>query len=496
MINPLFEHIGIETARFDIVSLAQNEGKKTKKKPLAKYYQTSKGGDKSSLREEQDDLCLFCGELLHADCHIDHLFPKSKGGGNIIFNKVVGHSFCNINKHNNTTPLNPTVLESIKEKNNKKYDFIIKRLSSDNKLPEDMLISPQHTMFGAKLLQGAFIEAFKIDKSKIKKIRARDANYLKSFWFPYMNKQKKALRYDGYTALPEEEFKKDLKLDPKLFPQSEKLSVISLNKTSDWLKINDQKITGTPEEKDMGFNSFIIRNEKNKKIILSFEEAGDKSNKKPKKIVEEKELDKDITIEIKQILPKDKRKLLENPDMTVEIDSDRSEKWLNLKNNKLCGKPTVCEYENGKRYVPYYNIKIVNTNNNVEYKMKLKTEIAEKSFTVVVQPKKDDSIREFHHVLDAIILASKVDWDSIKNLNADIRERDYHERKIMREEARKEKAPKFHLFKEDENKNVISPDKSIEWYIEDKENQRKIEISKTDTEPLRKRKKRLYKESL
>ena len=119
--------------------------------------------------------------------------------------------------------------------------------------------------------------------------------------------------------------------------------------------------------------------------------------------------------------------------------------------------------------------------------MKLKTEIAEKRFTIAVQPKRDDSIREFHHALDAIVLASKVDWDSIKRLNADIRERDSHERKKMREEARKEKAPKFHLFKEDENKNVRPPDKSPEWYIKDKENQRKIEVRKTDLEPLRKR---------
>ena len=233
--NPQFKHIGIETARFDIASLAQNEGKKSKKKPTARHYQISKGGDRSSLREEQDNCCLFCGELLQSDCHIDHLFPKSNGGGNVILNKVVGHSVCNINKNNNRTPLDRRVLESIKEKNLKKYNFIKNRLSSDYKLPEDMLASPQHTMFGAKLLQGVFIEKFKVDKDEIKKIRPKDANYLKSFWFPYMNKQKRTLRYDGYKISAEEEFKKtlkDLKLDPKLFPQNEKLSLITLNKIS------------------------------------------------------------------------------------------------------------------------------------------------------------------------------------------------------------------------------------------------------------------------
>ena len=507
--NPQFEHIGIETARFDIVSLAQSEGKKTKfdiaslaqsegkktkKKSTAKYYQTSKGGDKSSLREEQGDCCLFCGELLHSDCHIDHLFPKSKGGGNIILNKVVGHSVCNINKHNSTTPLDKRVLECIKENNLKKYNFIKKRLSSNYKLPEDMLALPQHTMFGAKLLQGVFIEEFKADKEKIQKIRPRDASYLKSFWFPYMNKQKRTLRYDGYKTPAQQEFKKELKLDSTLFPDNEELSLIALNNNANnWLKLNNErKLVGTPEEIDIGFNKFIIRNDKDKKIILSFEEVGmdnsqTNTKKKPKKII--KELDKLIELSIKEIFPKNKQSLLKNPDMTVKIYSDQSEQWLEFKNNEeLYGKPKVCEYDNGNRYVPYHNIEILNTKNNtVEYKIKLKTEIAEKRFTVAVQPKEDDSIRNFHHALDAIVIAGKVDWDGIKRLNADIRERDYHERKKMLAEARKENAPKFHLFKEDENNNKLAPDQSSDWYIQDKENQRKIEVSKTGTEPLRKR---------
>ena len=489
--NPSFKHIGIETARFDIASIAQNEGKKSKKKPTAKDYQTSKRGDKSSLRRDQDECCLFCGELLLHDCHIDHLFPKSKGGGNVILNKVVGHSICNIDKHRSKVPLNPGVLQFIKEHNLKKYKFINERLSEDSKLPQDMLASPQHTMLGAKLLQGAFIKEFNTNKDKIKKIRPKDASYLKKLWFPYMNKQKRTLRYYDYKnkTSAEEKFKnklKSLKLDSKLFPENEKTSLIPLNNISDWLKIEGREVIGTPQEKDEGFNSFIIRNEKNKKIILSFEEINQGNNsKKPKKI--EEELDKLITIDIQKIFPKDKAKLLKNPDITVKIYSDRPEKWLDFKDNKLFGKPTICEYKNGFRYVPWYNIEIVNEKKEVEYKIKVKTEIAEKKLTVAVQPKKDDGIRDFHHALDAIILASDVDWEGINRLNTDIRERDYHERKKMLEEARKENAPRFHLFKEDENRNIRAPDKSTDWYIKDKENQRKIEISKTDTEPLRKR---------
>ena len=488
---PPVEHIGIETARFDISYLAQAEGKKTKNK--IKNYQAPREGDKFSLIEDQGGLCLFCGELLHNDSHIDHLFPKSKGGGNTILNKVVGHSVCNINKNNKNQPLDQRILESIKKKKPKKYNFIKNKLVSDNKLPQDMLAAPQHTMFGAKLLKGAFIEKFKVDESVIKRIRSKDVDYLRKFWFKYMHLQKKTLRYKDYKIkLETENTESNIKYEDLKPYKSFSGNLSSVKpKGKNWLKIDNEnkKVEYDPNQIDVGFHTFVVRDENDEKIILSLKDLNKETEKDKDKKMEGK-LNKEITISLKEIFSKDEDKirLLKDSDTVIELNFRYPDKgWLRVKENKdLIGTPKVIwDTNNISRYVPWCDIKITNETLNKEEKIKLKTQIAEKTLTIAVQPAKDDSINDFHHALDAIVLAANVDWDSIQRLNENIRERDYLERKRMSKEASEENAPKFNEFKKDQKGNLIAPEKSYKWYFRDKEDQRKLEFSKTDTEPLR-----------
>ena len=500
------EHIGIETARFDINSLAQAEGKKLKKKP--KRYQESVGGDKASLKEDQEHLCIFCGEELYIDAHIDHLFPKAKGGGNIALNKVVGHAVCNINKGKSQVSLDLRVLDYIKNKNPKKYKFIQKRLGSKGRLPEDMLRAPQHTMFGSKLLKGALMESFSlpvdIANSLFPTIIGQDVNYLRRFYFPLMHKQKSSIRRNTTNKVKiGEQFNLELsklKLEPDLFPSDEdkNLSLCRIdNKGENWLSLKESKIEGSPNTEDTGFNRFVLRNENSNSFILKAIKSNKDKKTKPiyKKLFK---LNQEIKICLKDFLSSDKSltKQLKDPNVNIELEFRRQDKerdWLKIKDEELVGLPEIDYRENNSSYIPWATLKIVNkkSNKTVE-EIKIQTTISEKVIPITVEPEKDDPIRDFHHALDAVILAGKVDWDMIARLNKDIRERTYNERRKLCKQARSENAPKFDKLKnpalfirKDNEGNQLAPKKSIAWYIKDKQNQRKTKFSKTDTEPLR-----------
>ena len=547
------EHIGIETARFDISSLAQAEGKKLKKSP--KRYQESAGGDKASLREDQGDQCLFCGESLIADAHIDHLFPKIKGGGNIILNKVIGHSICNINKHKYKAPLNREVLAVIQKNNPKKYNFIQKRLESNGGLPEDMLSVPQHTMFGSKLLKGALIEELGFSKDKTNSIfptiGGKEVSCLRSFWFPFMHWQKTAIRKKSQYKVNADElyslklkkqsatipFKKaslnrkekslkELKLDPELFDGELSFCRID-NRGEKWLAIKkdesidkslkkenidlkkknpfDYKITGTPKKENIGLNRFALRNDKSDKFFLELVKFEQDKDKKQKSLYNKIfKINKEVKIPLKDLLSKDKKiiKLLKYPNTNIKIEFSKKDKksgqdWLKIERGNLIGIPEISYRENNTAYIPWADLSFINNSKNFIEKLRIKTHIAEKVIPITVEPKKDDSIREFHHALDAVILASKADWGMIGRLNRDMRERSYNERIKMYSQARQKNAPQFEILSSDkeglrscklrkDNKgNLLAPVKFNNWYIEDKQNQRKLEFSKTNTEPLR-----------
>ncbi len=490
------EHVGIETARFDISALAQSEGKKLKKKLKPKQYQQSAGGDMATLRADQGGRCIFCGEFLHSDAHIDHLFPKSKGGGNIARNKVIGHSICNIDKHNRREPLDKNVLSLIENNNPEKHKFIQSRLEADRRLPEDMLAAPQHTMFGAKLLKQAFMDEFNLPSEVIHKIRSGDSIYLRRFWFPFMDRQKRAIRFrNPYKTKAGEEFKYELsklKLDEYLFDGEVSICKDYDEGVTDWLEIRTDKnngkvmLVGTPDDNAVGTNQFWLENCNNKNFVLEVVKEGKTSGKKKDETLYETkgQLDQELELLLEDVFSKDKKlsKLLEGANASVKLkyrknDEEAGNDWLSVKGNKLVGTLKKCYRKRGNgKYVPWCDVEVVDksTGEISNIKVMIKTKIAVKRFKVIVEPAKDDPIREFHHALDAVVLAANVDWEAIKRLNSDVRK-----------QARKENAPAFINLREDGRGNLLAPDKSSGWYVEDKRNEGKIECSKTDTEPLR-----------
>jgi len=496
--NPPIEHVGIETARFDINLLAQDEGKRLKKKLKPKRYQQSAGGDKPSLIEDQGGRCIFCGDLLFADAHIDHLFPKGKGGGNIALNKVVGHSICNINKHKKAVPLSGEVLDSIKEKNRNKYDFIRRRLETDGRLPQDMLDAPQHTMFGAKLLQGAFADEFNLTSQEIRKIRAADASYLRRFWFPFMNRQKQALRQRfGFKAEAGKEWQVDiekLKLDQELF--SGKLEISRLNKGENWLEINKRNgkavILGIPKPAEAGGNQFLIKDNNSNQLVMEVERIVEEERKLLDRFT--MKLGQPMKLPLKDIFSRDKgiKELLKSSDVAVQVefwkkDKDLERDWLRVEEGELVGTPAIYLRDNLRSYVPWCDMRITNkATGEVLDKVEIKNYIAERVLHVTVEPEKDDPIREFHHAIDAVVLAADVDWEGMNRLHKDTREWNYRERKRANEQARKENAPVFGgSMRQDKKGNLLAPERSSSWYIEDKRKQDSPESSWTDLEPLR-----------
>lgn len=50
---------------------------------------------RETLRVRDGDDCWFCGLPMGDDCTIEHLVPKSKGGGNNLDNYALAHKACN-----------------------------------------------------------------------------------------------------------------------------------------------------------------------------------------------------------------------------------------------------------------------------------------------------------------------------------------------------------------------------------------------------------------
>lgn len=50
---------------------------------------------RAALRKRDGDGCWFCGDAMGEDCTLEHLVPKSRGGGNDNANLVLAHRHCN-----------------------------------------------------------------------------------------------------------------------------------------------------------------------------------------------------------------------------------------------------------------------------------------------------------------------------------------------------------------------------------------------------------------
>jgi hypothetical protein len=192
-------HFGIESARFDIAVLSSAEGRKFKKKIS---YSTSRKSDSKGLRDEQDNLCMKCGEELGGDTQIDHLFPKGRRGGNTALNRVVMHSWCNLQKWKGQLQPHAAAMEALKNNNSEKAAYIEKRLQKGFVIEtSDGLAAPTQTMYGAKLLRAKIAEKADISLNEEKQlqkffphIRAAETAFFRKIWFPFMDMQKRSLR--------------------------------------------------------------------------------------------------------------------------------------------------------------------------------------------------------------------------------------------------------------------------------------------------------------
>lgn len=80
----------------------QSEGSQSKpqEQRLPKPKPRKRTASRSALLARDGDECWFCGEPMGADCTIEHLVPKSKGGANSLANYALAHQRCNADAAN------------------------------------------------------------------------------------------------------------------------------------------------------------------------------------------------------------------------------------------------------------------------------------------------------------------------------------------------------------------------------------------------------------
>ena len=416
--NAEVAHIGLETARFDISALAQAEGKKMK---AAQYQKSRSPRDKVGLAAEQGNLCFLCGKPLGRNIHVDHLRPRNRGGSNVRLNLVAMHDYCNINKGKYDSPVNPQALEALLKKNPRKYEAVQKALDKSLFLPK--LKAPQHTMFGAKILKGALMNALNISREKAGDIicrpRAADIAFFRRRWFEFMDRQKSAIRAKKWDIkiIAGESTEVDLSeyLSKYLF-DNQTLRVDGggglVRLTGDKLHIDTQAIHA-------GVRGFFIVADNERVELTAHAYEDDNAIKLPQKKSVKGEVGKMLHINLCDICPAEWR------DFAPSVHSD----WLTLSEDKktLSGVPVLTEGRRG----PYVVWPKVFDDKDEHRCVDLRVQTARRlsikimRLNMKIMPPKTDGIHLFHHALDAAIMAANVDWDKVMRLSSKIDTRDF-----------------------------------------------------------------------
>ncbi|MBE8158912.1 MAG: HNH endonuclease, partial [Betaproteobacteria bacterium] len=476
-------HVGLETARFDINSLAQEEGRKGK---TARNYQTSRRPDnRRDLAEQQGGLCLICGELLGADIHADHFFPKSRGGAFARLNLVALHTACNINKNNNLisiNALNEDAAAHLRANDPKKFRYLQKNME-DKDARQNLTKAPQHTMLGAKILREELRKTLGVGKEKtaeiFKRIRGQDAALLRERWFPHMHRQKRALReqlrnkgnqyFLAFTA--GEKSVRKLPPNNHLFSAGEKLKIENAE-ADDWLKLENgaSDLVGNPKGDEPARDIYITaQNGRAELELITDGDAPPPDLGKYKKTA----VGKTVNIPLANIRPKEWEKFAARV----------APSWLLLENGKLTG--TIPPPENGK-FVPKAARVEFYKDGELIGSVKIAVRTAQK-IRVAVVPPKTDNIHSFHHALDAVVLAANVDWKKITRLGKDPRTRNLNQREAMEKEIQKA-APDFSAWElpaldGKPDGELCAPEKKADYFYEDREDRGRVSASKHDREP-------------
>lgn len=403
--TPPLEHIGIETARFDISALAQNEGKKLKKK---RDYQSKGARDLGELRSQQNGLCLYCGGHLGRDATVDHIFPKAMRGSDRALNRAAAHAVCNINKGKSVVRADETVLGYIVQKGEERKANWIREMQNNPDMRGDSLSAPQHTMVGAKLLKGSLMDAFKLRglgndalRNMFPVINSRETAHLRGAWFPLMSRQKQALRCKpGKNVMQVTVGEKTPK--PLVLPE--------------WFA-------------DYG-GCQIVEADAARFPVPEWIEIAHRKNEKGRRTT------------------------------TLKVREGRS-------------------FRRGDEgvYVLAFNAESGGKIQGRQYAR------------IAVLPAKDDPVHDFHHALDSVICAAKVDWKKLALLGGELRPGDG---KYEKQFARRAKAAMPAIGLDEETfaggeKNYVAPAKHS-FLIADKQDQSGPKRAKTDAQPLRVRK--------
>ena len=368
--NAEVAHIGLETARFDISALAQAEGKKMK----ATQYQKSRSPrDKVGLAAEQDNLCFLCGKPLGRNIHVDHLRPRNRGGSNVRLNLVAMHDYCNINKGKYDSPVSEQALAALRRNNSRKGEAVQKALDKSHFLPN--LESPQHTMFGAKILKGALMNALNISREIICRPRAADVAFFRRQWFNFMDRQKSAIRAKNWNI--EIIAGESTEVDLSEFNLSKHLfggQTLRVDGGGGLVRLSGDKLHIDTQAIDAGVRGFFIVADNERVELTAHAREDDNAIKLPQKKSVKGEVGKMLQINLRGIYPAEWR------DFAPSVHS----KWLTLSDDKktLSGVPVLTEGRNG----PYVEWPKVFDGKDKRRRVDLRVQTARRRLSIKIMP--------------------------------------------------------------------------------------------------------------
>ena len=391
-------HVGVESARFDIAALSAAEGRKMKKMKKSAYGK-KRGRSRHAMARAQGDLCVFCGETLGADVTVDHVFARARRGGDAHKNRAAMCAACNTQKWKlGEVKLNPDALRALAENDPTKAEFLQALARGGEKIASEAnLAAAQATMFGAKIIRGMLAEMLIGDLSRpenakrMREIfpvqRAADLARVREKWFPAVNRQKRALRA---RVRDDEKNSGD--------------AVV--------LQVGDdpKEIPGVLQNPD-----------RPKPACLSVPAPGRlKITPAPgSECVETVWLERDDSRTLK-ILPSASR--AKRGPWTFAAAGECE---INLREQKIRGKLAAVDDEADPEKWPFAvlsrgdGILRIRADSPGECKLRF----SGWPLRIVVRPAKDDPVRKYHHAVDAVVAAARVDWAKIARMARDAGER-------------------------------------------------------------------------
>ena len=441
--DPKIEHIGVESARFDIAALSslKVEGRKLKKAA----YSKPRGRPLKSLSDAQNGLCLFCGETMGANATVDHIFARARKGGDSWKNRAAMCAACNTQKWKFAdVRLNPKAMDALAENEPGKAEFLRMRMDKSESLYSQNFSAAQATMLGGRIIRGALAEMLFGDENaaKDKKIfpveRAADLACLRKGWFPEINRKKRAHRLsessDGGVKVNVGETK-EIKIPGELQNPDEMPDFISV-KNGAWIL--------SPEAGHEGAVYLWLNHEdrRNLKILPQ------KSRAKP-------------------------------GGWTIRAD-ELSE--INLREAKIQGRLESVDGESNREKWPFkYRresgaLKILAENPGSHELV-----FSGKLLRIFINLAVGDTARKYHHAIDAIVAAAPADWNRIARTAKDPKKRSRKAADVFEEEIKKARP----LTCDGKPYPDSSPEHSSDdWLIEQKADKSGFNRAKTKREPL------------